>query len=223
MIRLRQIFSILLLAAIYISGCKSNAPGPSVINGTSGTTGATGAAGATGAQGASGPGGPQGVAGATGATGAAGITGATGAGGANGADGAAGATGATGATGTASANVNSYLFTAQSVFALSATTLNVPDITQAIVTQGIVLVYVRDTGTSAWFSLPYSVGTTNTIKVADYNVGHVNITSSFSSAGNIDFRVVIIAVTSLTNLMVTHPGININNYTQLAAALNITN
>jgi len=225
MIKIRHLLPVLFLVAICTNACKSDSPGPSTVTGTSGSTGVTGATGgtgATGAQGPVGPGGPQGVAGSTGATGAAGSTGATGATGSSGATGATGSTGATGATGPTgsdSSSVNSYLLLNQSVGSVGYKTLTVPAITQAIVNQGIVLVYVRNTGSTAWYSLPYSLSG-NTLTVADYGVGYVDVQANFTSGG-LDFRVVVVSGASVTVLAVKYPGINFNNYKQVAAAFHL--
>ncbi len=220
MIKLRHILPILFLASISIIACKSDAPGPgsgltgaSGIAGATGNTGATGATGSTGAQGSAGVGGPQGLPGTTGVTGTAGTAGA------NGTTGATGATGATGSDG--SANVQSFLLLNKSVFLVGNTTLTVPAITQSIVDQGLVLVYVRNTGTATWYALPYNEAG-NTLNIADFGVGYVNVKANFATTG-LDFRVVVIAGTSLTTIMVAHPGVNIYNYTQLATALHLAN
>lgn len=220
--KIKYLLSFLALALISLNACKSTTPGPTGANGTNGTTGATGA---TGVAGAAGAGGPQGVVGATGATGAVGATGVVGATGATGADGVAGATGADGATGAtgatgASTVIANYLFTNQSVFLAGNTRFLVPAITQDIVNQGIVLVYFRNTGTTtAWFSLPYSESG-NTLNISTYGVGYVDLKSNFTSTG-LDIRVVIIPGTSLTNLMLHNPGLNLNNFSQVAAAIGI--
>jgi hypothetical protein len=234
MIKTRYLLPILFLAAISINACKSDDPAPSTVTGIQGSTGNTGLAGATGAtglQGATGPGGPQGVAGTTGANGIAGTngnTGATGSTGATGADGIAGSPGtpgspgvqgATGATG--SADVQSYLFLSQTVAPLGDITFNVPAITQSIVTQGVILVYVRNSGSNMWYPLPYSEAG-DTLTVEDYGVGFVAVKPNFNGT-NLDFRIVVIAGTNVTTLMVTHPGVNIYNYAQLASALHLAN
>jgi len=195
MIKIRHLLPAFLLAALGLNACKSDAPGPS--NGGIGTTGATGAtgaqgvAGATGAQGSSGPGGPQGVAGSTGTQGSTGATGATGSTGPTGADGAAGPTGATGATGAdGTVNIQSFVFTNQNVGSVGYKQLSVPAITSAVVNTGVIVVYVRNTGTTPWYSLPYNLSG-NTLTVADYGVGYVDIQANFTSGG-IDFRVVVI-------------------------------
>lgn len=175
----------------------------------------------TNGSGGTGPAGPQG---ATGATGAPGATGAAGPQGATGATGAIGATGATGAAGPAgpagtSADANSYLLLNRSVFTAGYTPFSIPAITQDIVDKGVVLVYVRNTSTTSWFALPFSEAGT-TISLAAFRVGFIDIKSNVAVSG-LDFRVVVLAGTSITTLMVSHPGINIYNYNQLAKALNL--
>ena len=51
-------------------------------------------------------------------------------------------------------------------------------------------------------------------------VGYVDIKSSVSETG-LDFRIVVIAGTSITGLQLTHPGINVNNYNQVASSLRL--
>lgn len=225
--KIKYLLPFLSVIIISLNACKSSStPGPT---GATGTTGAAGTAGATGAAGAAGAGGPQGVAGATGATGATGTngtagaigaTGTTGATGATGADGVAGATGTTGATGAtgASTNIASYIFTNQSVFLVGNTRFLVPAITQDIVDKGIVLVYFRLTGaTTSWNALPYSESG-NTLNLQTYGVGYVDLKSNFTSSG-LDIRVVVVPGTSLTTLMAHNPGLNLNNYDQVAKAI----
>ena len=98
----------------------------------------------------------------------------------------------------------------------------VPAITQSIVDQGVVLVYVRSTGTSIWYALPYSGSGNTTLTMADYGVGYVDVQANFSSSA-LDFRVVVIAGSSVTVLAARHPGINFSNYSQVAAAFNLPN
>jgi hypothetical protein len=187
--------------------------------GATGATGAAGTAGATGAAGTAGATGAAGTAGATGAAGARGATGATGATGTAGATGAIGATGATGATG-ASTNIVSYIFNNQSVFMVGNTRFLVPAITQIIVDQGIVLVYFRNTGaTTSWNPLPYSESG-NMLNLQAFGVGYIDLKSNFTSSG-LDIRVVIIPGTMLTTLMARNPGLNLNNYDQVAKAIGI--
>ena len=229
MMKIRYSLLILISITFGIYACKPDSPGPDIATslvGATGNTGASGSSGATGAQGSTGPGGPQGVAGSAGATGAVGSTGAAGSTGATGSTGTTGSTGATGTTGATGAtgvtNVNSYLLLNQSVNTLGNTRFNIPQITQAIVDQGVILVYVRTSGTTAWFPLPFSEAG-STLTVDNYGVGYVEVKANFNATGTLDFRVVLIAGSSLTTLMITHPGINIYNYTQLAAALHLNN
>lgn len=214
--KIKYLFPFLAFAIISLNACKSNTPGPTGANGATGATGVTGAAGASGA------GGPQGPAGGTGATGATGTTGAVGPIGATGATGATGDTGATGATGAtgSSTDISNYLFTNQTLVLAGNTRFLVPAINQAIVDQGIILVYFRNTNTSgSWFALPYSESG-NTLNVQGYGVGYVDLKSNFAAAG-FDIRIVVIAGTSLTNLMLHHPGLNLNNFGQVSAAIGI--
>jgi hypothetical protein len=96
----------------------------------------------------------------------------------------------------------------------------VPAITQAIVDQGIVLVYFRNTGaTTSWSALPYSEAG-NTLILQAFGVGYVDLKANFAANG-LDIRVVVIPGTSLTNLMLHNPGLNLNNYSQVASAVGI--
>jgi hypothetical protein len=97
----------------------------------------------------------------------------------------------------------------------------VPAITQDIVDEGTVLVYVRNTGTtSAWYALPYSLAG-NTIDLSDFGVGYVDLQANFTLANAFDFRVVVISGSGLTQLNVAHPGINLRNYNEVAKALHL--
>lgn len=190
----------LLIGAVCGIGIYSCKKGP---QGDKGDTGATGVAGITGA---TGPGGPQGANGNTGATGA---------------TGAAGATGATGATGANGTTVESYLLINQSVNLLGNTRFLIPAITQDIVDKGVVLVYFRTTGSTIWYALPYTEDD-RTLKLTDYGVGFIDVRANFTSGG-LDFRVVLIAGTSLTSLQAGHPGLDLKNYNQVVAAFRIIN
>lgn len=211
----RLLFIILFIGIFSISACKRD-----TVVGPAGPTGATGAAGTTGAQGPAGPGGPQGAQGATGATGA---TGAQGAQGQMGATGPAGPQGPVGATGPAGPDTAAQTFILQNrgVVAVGLTTFAVPAITQNIVDNGAVLVFVRNTGTTTtWFPLPYS-STGLTISFVDYRVGFIDLQANFTQTNGFDFKVVVISGSAATFLSVRH--VNLNNYNQVAAALHLKN
>jgi len=208
MMKIRYSLLILLSIVFGIYACKSYSPGPTGATGIVGATGNTGASGSNGATGATGPGGPQGAAGSTGATGTTGSTG------------AAGSQGTTGATGVD--NVDSYLLLNQSVSTIGNARFYIPQITQSIVDQGVILVYVRTSGTTTWFPLPFSEAG-STLTLDNYGLGYIELKANFTANKSLDFRVVLIAGSSLTVLMITHPGINIYNYPQLAAALHLSN
>jgi hypothetical protein len=223
--------------AIGPSGGPVGPAGPVGATGATGLTGATGPAGSTGpagpagATGATGPAGAAGKAGAAGPTGATGLTGATGATGPAGATGAAGAAGAAGATGPVgpqgppgNANVQSYLLLSQSTSSAGTTSLNVPAITQAIVDEGQVYVYVRNAGDASkgWFSVPFSQGN-QTITLVNYTVGTVNLQATQNEASSYDFKVVVISGTGVTTLALRNPNLNFNNYSQVASALHLSN
>ena len=197
MIRTKYILPFIMGLIVTISSCKNDTNG----SGGTGPTGPQGATGATGAPGATGAAGPQGATGATGATGA------------------AGATGPAGPAG-ASADANSYLLLNKSVVIAGYTRFLIPAITPDIVDKGVVLLYFRNSSlTNNWFATPYNE-LTNTLSLAAYGVGYIDVKSNFAASG-LDFRVVVLAGTNLTTLMVSHPGINIYNYNQLANALNL--
>lgn len=220
----RLLYLVLMACFLNISACKKDgATGPAGANGTNGTNGADGAQGPqgdTGAQGPAGPQGPTGPAGPTGPTGSTGSQGPAGPEGPAGPQGPAGPTGPQGPAGADGANVQSYLLVNKSVTLTGFTTFNVPAITQDIVDSGVILVYFRTTGsTTGYFALPYSeVG--RTITLSDFGVGYVNVKANFSQGG-LDFKVVIIPGTGLTTLQVTHPGINLRNYNEVALALHV--
>jgi hypothetical protein len=224
---LHYFFIIATASAVSIYACKKGPQGDKGDTGATGVAGATGATGAGGPQGANGGTGATGSTGATGATGATGSTGATGATGATGETGATGATGATGetgATGATGANgtqVLNYLLTNKSVTLTGNTRFQIPGITQDIVDKGVVLVYFRTTGSTIWYALPYAEDD-RTLKLTDYGVGFIDIKANFTSGG-LDFRVVVIAGTSLTTLQAAHPGLDVKNYGSVASALNIIN
>jgi hypothetical protein len=109
------------------------------------------------------------------------------------------------------------------VFTVGFTTLNIPAITQDIVDQGTVLVYVRNTGaTGSWYPLPYSASG-NTINLDSFGVGYVNLKANFTQANAFDFRVVVISGTGLTTLNVANPNLNFKNYNDVARALHLKN
>ena len=209
------------------SNGATGANGTNGTNGTNGATGATGANGANGATGANGANGATGANGANGATGANGANGATGATGANGATGATGAAGATGATGaTGNADVSTYILRNVNV-PLTGTNFSVPAITQSILDQGLVLVYVSATGiTGPWYALPYSSPTT-TISLLSYGldgggVGQITVTAN-TNVNGLYFKVVVIPGSSMTLLNVINPNLNFKNYGQVASALHLKN
>jgi hypothetical protein len=112
----------------------------------------------------------------------------------------------------------------QSVVAIGVTRLTVPAITQDIVDEGTVLIYVRNTGTTTqWYALPYSDNSGHTIDLSDFGVGYVDLQANFAQANAFDFRIVVISGTGLTQLNVANPGINLRNYNEVANALHLSN
>jgi hypothetical protein len=109
------------------------------------------------------------------------------------------------------------------VFVAGLTKFTVPAITQQIVDSGTVLVYLRNTGsTSGWFALPYTEAS-HTIDFNDYGVGYIDIKANFTQGSGIDFRVVVIPGTSVTQLNVINPNLNIKNFSEVARALHLSN
>ncbi|MDP9081401.1 MAG: hypothetical protein M3O71_28650 [Bacteroidota bacterium] len=98
-----------------------------------------------------------------------------------------------------------------------------PAITQSIVDNGTVLVYLRNTGSSTgWFAIPYAEAG-HTIDFNDYGVGYIDLKANFTQAAGIDFRVVVIPGTSVTVLNATNPNLNIRNFSEVAKALHLSN
>jgi hypothetical protein len=109
------------------------------------------------------------------------------------------------------------------VVAAGLTTLTIPAITQSIVDEGIVLVYLRNTGTSGgWFPIPYSESG-NTIVLDNFGVGFVNLKANFSDQNAFDFRVIVVPGSAVTTLNVTNPNLNFRNFTAVASALHLSN
>ena len=203
----------IMLLSVTAGACKKGPQGDKGDPGATGVAGATGATGAAGPQGANGPTGPTGPTGAQGPAGPAGPTGPTGP------TGAQGPAGPQGEPGTPGTSIQSFIFTNKAVTLTGTTQLQVPAITQDVVDKGVVLVYFRSTGTTAWYPLPYTEDD-RTIKFSSYDVGYVNIKANFNSTG-LDFRIIVIEGTSLTGLSVAHPGLNLRDFKQVAATLNI--
>jgi hypothetical protein len=119
--------------------------------------------------------------------------------------------------------VQSYVLTGEGVVAVGLTTFSIPAITQAIVDQGTVLVYVRNTGTTTnWYALPYSEAG-NTIDLSDFGVGYIDLKANFTQANAFDFRVVVVSGSGLTALNVANPNLNFRDFNAVAKALHIKN
>jgi hypothetical protein len=114
--------------------------------------------------------------------------------------------------------VNAFLFSNKSI-SITGTTFNVPAITQSIVDQGLVLVYMGTSSSGPWYPLPYTQGGT-TISLLSYNVGTITVIASTNQT-NIYLKVVVIPGNSLTQLNVANPHLNYNNYNQVASALRL--
>ena len=174
----------------------------------------------SGKDGAAGPAGPTGPAGAQGP---AGTPGAAGTNGTNGADGAAGAPGATGPAGPqGNANVRSTVVPNVSLSASASTLVSVPAITNDIVDNGAVLVYVRLVGFGGyWDALPvYSSAGGVLIRVGHITTGQVWLHTS-SATANRDIRVVTIAGTPASALVSRYPGVDFGDPEAVQRALGV--
>ena len=97
-----------------------------------------------------------------------------------------------------------------------------PAIDQSILDQGMVLLYFRPNGTTGiWYPLPYSDAVTQ-ISLLSVAVGKVTVKASPSQVA-LDFKIVVVPGTSVTQLNVSHPHLNFKNYSQVASALNLKN
>jgi hypothetical protein len=97
--------------------------------------------------------------------------------------------------------------------------LTVPAITQDIVDEGMVLVYVRNTGTTtSWYALPYSVGG-DTIDLLSFGVGYVDLQANFTQANAFDFRVVVIPGSGLTTIAARR--VNVKNFSEVQRAFHL--
>ncbi|HWZ05272.1 MAG TPA: hypothetical protein VNX40_16755, partial [Mucilaginibacter sp.] len=109
------------------------------------------------------------------------------------------------------------------VVEVGLTRLSIPAITQDIVDEGTVLVYLRNTGSSgSWYSVPYSEAG-NTIDLSDFGVGYVDLKANFTLANAFDFRIVVISGSGLTNLNVANPHLNFKNFSEVSKALRLSN
>jgi len=171
----------------------------------------------SGKDGAAGPAGPTGPAGAQGPAGT------PGAAGTNGTDGAAGAPGATGPAGPqGNANVRSTVVPNVSLSASASTLVSVPAITNDIVDNGAVLVYVRLVGFGGyWDALPvYSSAGGVLIRVSHITAGQVWLHTS-SATANRDIRVVTIAGTPASALVSRYPGVDFGDPEAVQRALGV--
>lgn len=184
--------------------------------------------------------GPIGPIGAKGDTGAAGANGTNGT---NGATGATGAAGATGATGTANVIYSDWIkpatYTKTVVFGLNNLNYDIttPQVTQAILDKGTVLVYARLNGyvPSIWptdqvsvlpIALNYLSGTTSEIDtwsarvtLGKIQINFVNNNNLYSSlATTHSFRYVIIP-----GGVHTTATVNLKNYNEVKQAFHIAN
>jgi len=217
-----------------IVSCKKGDEGP---------TGPLGPKGDIGATGASGTNGTNGTAGATGATGTAGAKGDKGDPGVAGPAGAAGATGATGpagATGTANVIYSDWYqpatYTSTTLFGrihLDAD-ISATKITQAIVDNGVVLVFGKMLGyvSTLWpvtqvsempIVVNYVIGSTQidtwsaNVAVGKITIDFTNNNNYYTSISNAhQFRYVIIP-----GGLKTTSSINLKNYDQVKAAFHI--
>lgn len=219
-----------------IGSCKKGDDGPIGPKGDTGSTGTTGANGTNGTNGA------VGATGTAGAKGDKGDTGAAGPAGANGATGATGAAGATGATGTANVIYSDWYqpatYTSSTIFGRTHldADISATKITQAIIDNGVVLVFGKLLGynPTIWpatqvSELPivvsYVQGTPQAdtwsanVSVGKVTIDFTNNTNLYTSISNAhQFRYVIIP-----GGVKTTSGINLKDYNQVKAAFHINN
>jgi hypothetical protein len=165
----------------------------------------------SGKDGAAGPAGPTGPTGAQGPAGTAGAAGTNGTNGINGTDGADG-----------NANVRSTVVSNVTLSAGGLTLISVPAITDDIVDNGAVLVYVRLVGFGGyWDALPvYSGAGGVLIRVSHITTGQVWLHTS-SVTANRDVRVVTIAGTPASALMTRYPGVDFSDPDAAQRALGV--
>lgn len=103
-------------------------------------------------------------------------------------------------------------------------------ITQNILNDGAVLVYMRIPSTpSIWYALPYFFNT-NRVSISTIKLNEVTINANYNSAVPVDFKFIIIAgntakssknnkTTILSNL--NNNGVDVNDYNQVAQFYNL--
>lgn len=179
--------------------------------------------------------GPQGNTGAIGATGVAGTNGTNGTNGAKGATGANGANGAAGATGTANViysgwfPAKNFRDTVSDGSKLKVADLLAPQLTDAILNNGTVMVYFNFS-TSGVYTLPYTSMAGGKLNTLSYlpRVGHFIITRfTADNAGDIPistallYRYVIIPGGIGAAAIANH--VNINDYESVRKYFKLTN
>lgn len=143
--------------------------------------------------------------------------------------GPAGAAGTNGKDGNANVKSQSYFITGSEwTYASGEATLTkqMSQITQDIVNNGVVSVYVKASGSSVWEAMPTAIGDPTGIVLSlgySYEVGKLNLfwtwnapgQLSASNIGNNDFKVVVISGSALAR----HPNVNVRDYQQVEAII----
>lgn len=144
-------------------------------------------------------------------------------------EGPAGPAGADGKDGNANVKSNSYFITGSEwTYSSGEATLTkqMSQITQDMVNNGVVAVYVKSAGSSVWEAMPTSYASTTGVVLSlgySYEVGKLhlfwtwNTTATIGAAdiGNNDFKVVVISGSALAR----HPNVNVRDYQQVEAII----
>lgn len=134
-----------------------------------------------------------------------------------GAQGPAGPKGDTGEKG--NANVNSFTFSDQNISSSAGLSLKIPAITEEVLEQGFILGYIRISGESIWYALPYIEGN-ETINIFSIAEETVNITSTIDTQ-NVDIRIVVVEGMSNTNMRLKNPSVNFGNFSEVKEFFNL--
>lgn len=143
--------------------------------------------------------------------------------------GPAGTAGTNGKDGNANVKSQSYFITGSEwTYATGEATLTkqMSQITQDIVNNGVVSVYVKASGSSVWEAMPTAIGDPTGVVLSlgySYEVGKLNLFWTWNTAvqlsasviGNNDFKVVVISGSALAR----HPNVNVRDYQQVEAIM----
>ena len=144
-------------------------------------------------------------------------------------EGPTGPAGANGKDGNANVKSQSYFITGSEwTYATGEATLTkqMSQITQDIVNNGVVSVYVKASGSSVWEAMPTAIGDPSGVVLSlgySYEVGKLNLFWTWNTAvqlsasviGNNDFKVVVISGSALAR----HPNVNVRDYQQVEAIM----